>query len=208
MTAVFSRVVPASATTTGGSLTGVMLQADGRRVGGSGGVADGVGEAVGAVGIEVRRIGQGAVAVDRHGAAGPLGDRRHQQALPSTSRSFARTGITTAVSSRVEAASLIASGASLTRRDGDRNRAGGRAALAVGDVVGERIGSVGIGRRGVGCRARRKGDGTLGALGHAGDGQRVVLGVGVIGEDADRDRRVLGSGSGVGDPRPEHHSRR
>ena len=120
-------------------------------------VARRVGEAVGPVEVRRRRVGEAAVRVQRHRRRSP----RSRPGSPSAScrhrrpcRSPARAPLT-AVSSAVVAASLTATGASLTARDRDRHRRDVRDRRAVARRVGEAVRPVEVRRRRVGEAAVR-----------------------------------------------------
>src|SRR5207248_914330 len=69
------------------------------------------------------------------------------------------------------------------RVDCDRHRRRGEAAVAVADGVGEVVGAVEVGGRGVGERAVGvDGDGAVSGRGQGGDGECVAVHVGVVGQ--------------------------
>ncbi|GJD54049.1 hypothetical protein OPKNFCMD_6829 [Methylobacterium crusticola] len=171
-------------------------------------VGDDVAEAVGAVEIGRRLVGEGAVRVDRHGAA-----RRR--------RAAGRVGDRVAVG--IEGGRqgggqrrILAGGVGGIRCDrrvvdrGDKagDRGARRAALAVRDGVGERDRAVDVG-------ARHEGQGAVGverdaaachrdrAAGHDADAvdgrdrQRVTVAVAVVPQNRDGDGGVLGAGEAV-----------
>ena len=114
-----------------------------------------------------------------------------------TIESLARTLIVLAPeSSATVAASLLATGGSLTGGDGDVDGGGGGAAVAVADGVGERVGTEEVGVRGVGDGgAADNRDRAVRALRDPGDGEGLAD-VGqdrVVGQHVDRiGARILG----------------
>ena len=82
-------------------------------------------------------------------------------------------------------------------RDGHGDGAGGKAAIAIADRVGDRVGAVEIGIRHIGDRAVGVDrDGTVRRNG-AGHSQRIAVDIGVVTQRSDGDRGVFRSGGGV-----------
>ena len=114
---VSSLVETLSSLAIGASLTGRDRDVDRRRVGSAVAVGDRVGEAVRAVEVGGRRVGERAVAVVHHRAVGRLreaGDRERVQVESVSLASSEAAVITSGVSSLVETLSSPAAGASLT----------------------------------------------------------------------------------------------
>ena len=165
-------------------------------------VGDGVGEAVGAVEVGVRGIGEGAVAVVHHGAVGPLREAGDGQAVAVEVAVVGEQAGGADDQGRVlvgRRAVVRRHGGVVDRVDGHGDAGGGGAAIAVGDGVGEAVGAVEVGVRGIGEGAVAVvHHGAVGALGDRGHDQRIAVGIAVVGQDCDRDRSVLvGAGAVV-----------
>ncbi len=168
---------------------------------GSGGgalaVADGVGDALGAVEVEARRV------ADRHRP------QHHRRPAPVGGGSGDEQGV--AVDVVVVASDVDDRGCVLGDGDEVRNRHGGVVdgghgdsdrgrigELTVGDGVRERIGAVPVRIRGVGDGAVTVVNGnTVGRLGHRLDRQGVTFHIGVVRQHRHRRRRVLIDGGRI-----------
>ena len=166
------------------------------------GAADDVERALGACGGNVlrRAIARGQVAPRIQGAAvGVTGDCIGAEPLREAGRG--RLGLCPDDQRRVLKNAVVVIGRRgivVHGRDGDANRCGSRPAVAVADGVREGVKAVPIGQRRVGDACAGEADSAMGALGDAGDGQRIAVDVRVIGARIEGDGRVLARGDRVG----------
>ena len=168
-------------------------------------VGGGVGEgdvATGAVGqgIEVAARGEGVAAVGVEQQAAVAGAQVRRQRVADDRAIDVGGRRDAAGEHRVLAGPLAAvagHGQVVDRGDRDRDRGGGRAAVAVTDGVADGVAAEVV-------RVRRVGQGAVGVDGHRavqgrgrGDGERVAVDIAVVAEHGDSDRRVLVGGGGV-----------
>ena len=165
-------------------------------------VGEAVGEAVGAREAGIRRIGEGAVRVDQNGAVAGVPEQRGVERIA--------VGVAV-VGQHVEGGrAALAGGVHVgDRRDGvidrvrgvvdrghrDADRRGGATPLAVGEAVGEAVGAVEVGVRRIGEGAVGIGDnGAIGGPGRDRGAEGIAVGVLVVGQHVDGNRRILVGG--------------
>ena len=133
---------------------GIVDRVDGDRHGcngtGAGSVADGVGEAVGAVVVGVRGVGEGAIRVERQGAVCRSVDEGGGEGIAVDiaviGEHARRQAVVLVECERV----VLGDGGVVDGVDGDRDGGGVARRGAVGDGVGEGVGAVVVRIRGVG----------------------------------------------------------
>ena len=176
-------------------------QVDRRRIGGAVGIDDGVGEAVGAVEVGVRRIGYRAVAVDGDRTVLRLGDAVHNHL---TAIHVAVVGHHVQVHRGIfvdDRRIIDRNRRVIDRIDGQIGARRIETAGAIGNRIGKVIGAVIIG---IGCVGDRTVlvDGNRAVLRLAvdlGHDQGIAIGVRVVGRQVDDGGRILIQGHGIVD---------
>ncbi len=159
-------------------------------------VADGIADGVAAVIVGGRRVGQRAVGIDHHRTV-PGRRRRHRQRVAVHiavvhQHVDGHRGVFQRGRRIIDRHRCV-----IDRRDGHRHRTRRAGSQSVTDLIGNGVGAIVVGRRGVGQRA--VGVDHHRAVPGAGrrHGQGIAVRVGIVRQHVDGNRRILRRGGGI-----------